>query len=53
MFMGVKPQRSDHYGVWVEFFLRYHLSETRIASEYKHQMPTLMSDTQNLGPFAP
>jgi hypothetical protein len=29
--MGVKPQRSDHCGVWVEFFLRYHLSETGIA----------------------
>jgi hypothetical protein len=29
------PQRSNHCGVWVEFFLRYHLSETGIASEEK------------------
>jgi hypothetical protein len=32
--MGVKPQGSDHCGVWVEFFLRYPLSETGIASDY-------------------
>ena len=33
MHVGANPQRPDHCGVWVEFFLRYHLSETSIASE--------------------
>ena len=33
MFAGANPQRTDHRGVWVELFLRYHLSKTRITSE--------------------
>jgi hypothetical protein len=31
---GRRPQSSDHCGVWVEFFLRYHLSENGIAFDY-------------------
>jgi hypothetical protein len=31
--MGVKPQGSDHGAVWVEFILRYPLSETGITSD--------------------
>jgi hypothetical protein len=61
--MGVNPQRSNHCGVWVEFFalaalrsaqsppygwvpgffLRYHLSETGIAFEKKHQEGTALN----------
>jgi hypothetical protein len=49
MLMGVKPQRSDHCGVRVEFFLRYHLAETGIASDLTASYANTYERYQGIG----